>query len=114
MAAPWRDFGVSKTLGTKRLWRDDGEGGGEILTTQDVAPILDRNKAMANHNDGYTPSKDMRRAGTVPMLILHKWIADARLTTDDPDYQEKLSKLVLAKLDDPDYLYLRTAPGRLT
>jgi len=110
----WRDFGKSATPGIKREWHDDGEGGGVIRTSQDVAPIIDRNRAMANHNDGYSPSRELRRAGTVPMLILYQWIAEAGLSDADPDYQDKLGKLILSKLDDPDFSGFRTAPGRLT
>jgi len=112
--ANWRDFGTSKTPGVKRQWRDDGMGGGEVLTSQDVGAILERNKALANHNDGYTPSRDVRRAGTVPFLTLYKWISEAGLEPNDPDFQDKMNKLILRKLDDSDYRHLRTAPGRLT
>ncbi|MED5549870.1 MAG: hypothetical protein VX529_10985 [Pseudomonadota bacterium] len=110
----WRDFGTSKVPGIKRYWRDDGNGGGEILSAQDVGAVLERNKVLANHNDGYSPSREMRRAGSVPYLTLYKWIAEAGLEPNDPDFQDKVNKLILRKLDDSDYRYLRTAPGRLT
>lgn len=108
----WREFCPSDTPGVTYRWRDDGEGGGEILTAQNVAPILERNKAMANHNDGYSKSREFKRAGTVPLVTMYKWIAEERLEPADPQFQQKLNKLIIRKLNDPDYRHLRTIPGR--
>jgi hypothetical protein len=108
----WRDFGTSKIPGVTRYWADDGEGGGVVRTVQDVTAIVERNKAMANENDGYNKSRDFKRAGTVPYLTLYKWIAEAHLEPNDPDFTDKLNKLIIAKLNDSDYRHLRTIPGR--
>ena len=108
----WRDFGTSKIPGVTRLWCDDGQGGGVIRTTQDVTAIVERNKAMANHNDGWSKSKEWKRAGTVPFLTMYKWIAEARLEPNDPEFQDKLNKLIIAKLNDSDYRHLKSIPGR--
>jgi hypothetical protein len=40
-----------------------------FAATQDVAPALELNKAMAGHNDGYTPSRDLRRVASIPYAI---------------------------------------------
>jgi hypothetical protein len=108
----WRDFGASKIPGVTRYWADDGQGGGVIRTVQDVSAIIERNKAMANENDGFSKSREMKRAGTVPYLTLYKWIAEARLDVADPDFTDKLNKLIIRKLNDPDYRHLKTIPGR--
>lgn len=112
MSGGWRDFGTSRIPGVKRQWADDGEGGGVVRTVQDVTAIIERNKAMANENDGYNKARDFKRAGTVPYVTLYKWIVEERLEPNDPDYTEKLNKLIIRKLNDPDYRHLRTIPGR--
>lgn len=38
--------------GIVHSFEDHGEGSFTIHSTQDVEPLLDLNKAMANHNDG--------------------------------------------------------------
>lgn len=89
----------------------DGEGGLLIHSVQDVAPILERNKAMANHNDGYTPSREMRRVAFIPDIIRQKWLNEEGWDAYRPHlYGDKL----VAKLNDPDWRYLRTAPGRVS
>lgn len=90
------------------LWRDTEEGA-DILTVQDVGAYLDRNKAMANHNDGYTPSRDMRRVADIPAIVIEKWLREEGLDVWNPEHNDRLAR----KLNDPDYAWLRTAPGRV-
>ena len=108
----WRDFGTSSVPGVRRMWADDGEGGGVVRTVQDVTAIIERNKAMANHNDGYNKGRDMKRVGTVPFVTMYKWMTEARLEPNDPEFTEKLNKLIIAKLNDSDYQHLKSIPGR--
>lgn len=93
--------------GIRYGWMDDGKGGGTVVSQQDNDAILDRNKAMATHNDGYTPSRDMRRVASIPMLLVHKWLQEEGWWAFDPECADKLK----AKLNSAEYLYLRTAPG---
>lgn len=99
-------FGSSSIAGLRRYVREDADGL-TIATTQDVSDILEGNKAMANHNNGYTPSKDMRRAATIPVSIIYKWMTEEGWDpySPDPDCQRKLAQ----KLDSSEYRYLRTA-----
>jgi hypothetical protein len=84
-----------------------------FAATQDVAPILEQNKAMATHNDGYSPSRDLRRVASIPYVVMHKWLNEegwwAMDASKDPDVARKLA----AKLNSSEYAYLRTAEGRL-
>lgn len=104
-------FYVSAT-GIRHDWIQDGDKF-RIRSTQDVTPFLDRNKAMANHNDGYTADRTMRRVATIPDIIGLKWLNeegwDWRHASFDPDVARKL----VQKLNDPDWAYLRTAEGRV-
>ena len=88
----------------------DGEGGLLIHSVQDVAPIIERNKAAMNHNDGYSPSRELRRVAFIPTIFRDKWLNEEGWDAWRPDlYPEKL----VQKLNDPDYAFLRSAPGRV-
>lgn len=107
----WR-FGKQDPDGIVKHWRPDGDGGIEIKISQDVAPLLDRNRAMANENDGYSASREMRRVASIPAILRQKWLIEEGwdcMDTHDPDVARKL----MLKLNDPDYAYLRTAGGNL-
>jgi hypothetical protein len=93
------------------FWRDDGDGTGSVISVQDVAPLIEANKAAYNHNDGYSPSRELRRAAYIPNIIRDKWLNEEGWDAYRPDlYGDKL----VQKLNDPEWRYLRTAPGRLS
>jgi hypothetical protein len=81
-----------------------------IETVQDVAPILERNRALQNADDrGWTPSRDLRRAATIPDIVVLKWRKDYGIDVFNRDHWPAVKRL----LNDPEWRYLRTAPGRL-
>ena len=44
---------------------------GAIETVQDVAPILECNKALQNEDDrGWSPGRELRRAATIPDIVI--------------------------------------------
>lgn len=89
---------------------EDTEDGAVIHSVQDVGPVLEWNKAAQNHNDGYTADRTMRRAAFIPNIIRNKWLQEEGWDAYRPDlYGDKL----IQKLNDPEWRYLRTAPGRL-
>lgn len=94
---------------TQRKFIDNEDGTSTIIETQDCDAILERNRAMYNHNDGYTPSRDIRRVASIPLELVYKWLNEEGWNAFDPHCADKLKQ----KLNDPAYLYLRTAPGRL-
>lgn len=101
---------LTSAAGIRHEWENVGNGEYLIHSTQDTTPILDRNKAMATHNDGYTPTRDMRRVATIPTILRNKWLAEEGWDAFRPDlYGDKLMR----RLNDPDYAYLRTADGHL-
>lgn len=81
---------------------------------QDTDAILDVNKAMATENDGYSPSREIRRAATVPHSVMLKWLVEDGFWFYDAFSGDEFAKRKLRqKLNDPDWAHLRTAPGRL-
>jgi hypothetical protein len=80
-----------------------------FASTQGTDGILDQNKAMLTHNDGYTPDREMKRVASVPYIVALKWLNEEGWWMFDPEHADKLA----AKLNDPDWAHLRTAEGRL-
>jgi hypothetical protein len=100
----------TSAAGIEYTWEDQGDGNNLVHGTQDLTGILDRNRAMANHNDGYTPTRELRRVAHIPAIIRNKWLAEEGWDAYRPDlYGDKLMR----KLNDPDWQYLRTAEGQI-
>lgn len=82
-----------------------------IRREADVEPIIQLNKQLYNDGTGgYGPTREWRRAATIPNIILEKWLKEDGIRYWDPEDTPKL----MAKLDDPEWRHLRTAPGRLS
>jgi hypothetical protein len=90
--------------------RDDGVTT-EILSSADVTAHLEQNKAMANHNDGYSPSRELRRVASIPAIVILKWKEELGVDfySSDPEQKRKVRQL----LNSSEYQFLRTAPGRI-
>jgi hypothetical protein len=88
---------------------EDGDGSLIVHRLADVEPILELNKALATSGDGYTPSREMRRAASIPFAIVEKWRNELGVDVLNPDHMPKVRQL----LNSSEYAFLRTAPGRL-
>lgn len=88
---------------------EDGDGSLVVHREADVEPLLELNKALAASGDGYTPSRDLRRAASIPLAIVEKWRNEHGIDVFNPDHMHAVRRL----LNSSEYLYLRTAPGRL-
>ena len=108
----WR-FGNQSADGIVKHWRPDGKGGAEIRISQEIGAMLERNKAMAAHNDGYSPSRELRRAASIPAWVRLKWILEEGWDWMMHDRDPGIAKKLAAKLNDPDWAFLRTGPGRI-
>lgn len=82
-----------------------------VVNQQDVGPILDLNKKLYNDGtNGYGPTREWRRIASIPNVVLEKWLKEEGIRFWDSEDMPKLA----AKLDDPEWKYLRTAPGRVS
>ena len=87
---------------------DLDEGKMIIRRVQDLEPVLDHHKRMATENDGYSPSRDIRRVASIPLVVVEQWMNEG-VDIFDPNSREEIKR----RLNDPDNQFLRTAPGRL-
>jgi hypothetical protein len=107
MSNEWKTLGVRQG-GMVTQARQIGEDEFEIRHVQDIASHLEANKAMRNHNDGYSQSREFRRVASIPPVVIEMWKNEG-IDVFNPDHQEA----VMRKLNDPDYGLLRTADGTL-
>lgn len=91
-------------------WMIQDENGTRFAASAATDPVVERNKAMMNHNDGYSPTREVRRVASIPYIIGLKWLNEEGWWFLDPDCSDKLA----AKLNDPDWRHLRTAEGRVS
>lgn len=81
-----------------------------IETVQDVAPVLERNKALQNADDGgWSPTRELRRAASIPDILVLKWRKEEGIDVFDPNHWPAVKR----KLNSSEYRWLRTAPGTL-
>lgn len=84
-----------------------------FVSGQDVAPMLEQNKQMATHNDGYSQSRELRRVASIPYGVGLKWLNEEGWWFMDASKDPDVAKKLAAKLNSSEYLYLRTAEGRV-
>lgn len=84
---------------------EPGENGDLLITSvQDVAPIIERNKRLQTLNDGYSPSRELRRVAFIPDVVRLKWLNEEGWDVLDPACSDRLMR----KLNDADWAWLRT------
>ena len=99
---------------TKTRYIQESDGKLTIHNQQNLNPLMERNKKLYNQNDGYTPSRDMKRIASVPPLILQIWTKEYNGTNNwwalPKDTQKKIMR---TKLNSSEFRYFRTAEGSL-
>lgn len=102
-----------KEHGVTHEWVDHGDGNITVASSQDVEPILERNRALQNHSDGYNATRDMRTLASIPNIVLMQWINEVMTSRncsfDDAMKVVNSDKFLKRKLDDGDNAYLRTS-----
>jgi hypothetical protein len=96
------------TISTK-YHEDPMTGDLTVIRSEDVEPALEINKSLYTSGDGYSPSRELRRAASIPLSIVEKWKNELGVDVFNPDHRHAVRRL----LNSSEYLYLRTAPGRL-
>ena len=98
---------VGKATG---VFIDEADDTFTFVEREDCEPFILANKRFKNSGmDGYTPSRDMRHAASIPPSILNKWYLEEGIKWWDSCDTPKL----MEKLDDPEWEHLRTSTGHL-
>lgn len=84
----------------------------EVLVTHrvsDVEPVLIANQASMRKAQESPLRGDWRRMARIPTVLLERWLRE-----DGIDFRTKQGwKRVLSKLDEDEWKFLRTSPGRI-
>ena len=78
-----------------------------VKRSQDVEPLLDLNKAEYDP-DNKRFNRDLHKVASIPLIVVERWLNEG-INVFDPAHMP----LVRKKLNDPEYRFLRTKPGRL-
>lgn len=90
---------------------DDSTKITSIERVQNIEPILERNKALANTEHEKKGIKNSWwHAGIIPLTVIEEWLKEGvDAFSEDPWHRKKVKQ----KLNSPDYRYLRTGRGKL-
>ena len=105
----WEPFLPADATGVAHYRRNNGDGTVSYRAVQEVDPILEANKAEVTHNDGYSPSRELKRVARIPMGLIHYWREVEGWDAFDPANSAKL----MQKLNSNEFHMLRTAEGQL-
>jgi len=94
-------------------WIDEPDGSVTIESYQDAEPILEENKRRYNaHGDkrtfGKINSDGFHKVGSIPVTVWETWMRETNGEI------AKNHKLLLKKLEDPEFRYFKTTPIRLS
>ena len=99
---------------TKTKYIQESDGKLTINNQQNLNPLMERNKKLYTQNDGYTPSRDMRRIASVPPIILQIWAKEYNGTRNWWALPKEIQKKIMkTKLNSSEFRYFRTAEGSL-
>lgn len=76
--------------------------------TQDVEPILERNKRLRNEGRGFSESGDLKRIASIPLVVVHQWLQEG-VDVFNPDHTKEVER----RLNSSDWAFLRTSEGNV-
>lgn len=88
---------------------DAASGVSTIRYHQDAGPIIEANKRAQSQGDGYSATRELRRAAGIPAIIIMKWLVEDGINVFERDHWPAVRR----KLNDPEWRWLRSAPGRI-
>lgn len=105
-----RLFNVDPFTGQRTWFISHGDGSFSIETKTDVTPVIENNKRLYNEDGGgWSKSRDLRRAASIPNAIIQKWLVEYGVNVYDKDHAPAVKRL----LNSSEWQFLRTAPGHL-
>lgn len=98
---------LSRRPGIENRFHWNNDGTFTVETVQDVEPILERNKFLANHwGKSSQGHRDFRHVASIPIAVQYDWAVKYGVRDVlDPEYWPKVRSL----LNSSEYRYLRTS-----
>lgn len=108
-----RFFDYNPYTKTTQWFIDEEDGGFSIYYEQDVEQILEANKDKQTYGRDYYVSKDetgeYHKVASIPLNVWFQWLNEDGVDVYDPANEDYL----IRKLNDHDWLYLKTADVRI-
>jgi hypothetical protein len=82
-----------------------------VRRVQDVESIIERNKFL--QGEGQTWAGAFRHIGTIPNVILEKWMNEEGAPNILAMGTEEFGQFIKRKLNDPDWRFLKATSGRV-
>lgn len=101
---------VDVTNGVSTWYHGIENGKVTVSMTQDVEPIIEAAKRLANRDNGVTKDKSMKRVGSIPPSIQLKWAQEAGVNIFQLPAKERL-EFFKRKLREREWSHLRTSSG---
>lgn len=97
----------------RRVWVDEGAEASFIREEQDIQAMLEDNKRIYNATDhksfrSVLRKKNIWRAAFIPNIVVEQWMREGINVFKDEDWPK-----IRKRLNDPEYLHLRTSPGKV-
>ena len=102
-----------KLINDNGIIRTEGEVVGDTITlhtTQDIEPILKRNKTLRDETTGISEGGNLYHIGSIPWNVITIWNQTDGINFMQMEAKEQ-EKYLFRKLQDPDWAYLRTTDG---
>ncbi len=96
---------------TVRFEHDDLSKKVTVKRTVDVGLILENNKRLATMDDGYSPSRTMRRVANIPNAVLENWCCEDGINLRHfMQHHRQYSKWLRKKIYDSENRFVLAAP----
>ena len=93
----------------REAYYDDVDDRFVIKSTQDVEPILRSNIDEQNDsNNGFTPSRDMRKIAEIPLVVVEQWLKDG-VNIFDKNHEKEVKR----RLRSSEWRHLKTCSGNI-
>ena len=79
-----------------------------INRVQDAEPILENNKRL-QAEDGYSPSRDLKRVASIPLVVWEKWNTETNGRLINGMGKQERDMFLKRKLQDPDNRFFLTS-----
>ena len=103
----------TNALGVTRRFFADDDGNITVEAIQDLEPLLERNKRMANENGKKIASDYSNPIASIPPIFIMKWLNEEGWYVYDAEKDPGVEKKLNQKLNDPDWRFLRTSELRV-
>lgn len=103
----------TNAFGVTRRYYSDDQGNITVDTSQDLQALVDHSKRTQVDRGKKITSEYANPIGMIPPVFHLKWLNEEGWNVFDADKDPSVEKKLRQKMNDPDYMWLRTSELRL-